>query len=175
MRAGGGKQKGSSFEREVCRDLSLWVSRQRSDDLFWRSAMSGGRATVRLKKGKKTAHQAGDICAVHPDGNILTDMFFIECKFYADLQAASLLFGGAGKIISFWQVCCQQAQAHGKLPMLILRQNRYPALIGLDKRGLGKMDGASADLVEGSVVWTKPVAIHLVPYNVFINSRCRLW
>jgi len=46
MRKGGGKAKGASFERDICRRLSLWVSAGKQEDVFWRSAMSGGRSTV---------------------------------------------------------------------------------------------------------------------------------
>ena len=49
MRKGGGKEKGSSFERLVCKRMSMWLSKGERDDLFWRSAMSGGRATVQLR------------------------------------------------------------------------------------------------------------------------------
>ena len=48
---GYGKQKGGEYERTVCKKLSLWVSNGTRDDIFWRSAMSGGRATLQRKKG----------------------------------------------------------------------------------------------------------------------------
>lgn len=137
MRPGGGKQKGNAFERQVCKDLSLWISNGKRDDLLWRSAISGGRATVRMKKGKNTAHQAGDICSVHPDGHKLTDKFFIECKAYRDLKAAALLFAGEGTIAKFWKICKEQAAQHGKLPMLILRQNQQPVVVVLTALGHG--------------------------------------
>ena len=36
--------KGSEFEREMCKCLSLWWTDSKRDDVFWRSAQSGGRA-----------------------------------------------------------------------------------------------------------------------------------
>lgn len=75
-----GKRKGSSFEREICRQLSLWWTDEKRDDIFWRSASSGGRATQRMKQGKFTAGACGDICAVDPKGNRLMKMFTIELK-----------------------------------------------------------------------------------------------
>lgn len=59
--------KGQNFERQICKELSLWLSKGQRDDLFWRTAGSGGRATTRQKKGKNTAGAAGDICSTDPD------------------------------------------------------------------------------------------------------------
>lgn len=75
-----GRGKGSQFERDICRDLSRWWSNDRRDDLFWRSAQSGGRATFRRKKGAPTQGHYGDICATSKDGEALLDMLTIELK-----------------------------------------------------------------------------------------------
>lgn len=74
--------KGSAFEREICRALTDWWTRDpESDVLFWRTAMSGGRATVRRKKGKKTTKShCGDIGALTDEGKPLTDLITFELK-----------------------------------------------------------------------------------------------
>jgi len=41
--------KGSSFEREICTILSKWWTNNERDDVFWRTAGSGARATTRSK------------------------------------------------------------------------------------------------------------------------------
>lgn len=74
------KGKGSAFEREVCKTLSLWWSGGVDDSLFWRTAMSGGRATVRAKKGKMTRAHCGDITAVDDAGSTLTKLITFELK-----------------------------------------------------------------------------------------------
>lgn len=73
-------KKGSEFERETCRLLSLWWSNGRHDDLFWRTATSGARATARAKKGKKTRSHAADICATDEVGLPLTRYVCLELK-----------------------------------------------------------------------------------------------
>jgi len=58
--------KGGAYEREVAKQLSLWWSQdwdEPTDELLWRSSMSGGRATVRSKQGKTTSGHYGDIIA----------------------------------------------------------------------------------------------------------------
>ena len=75
-----GQGKGSSFERELCKKLSLWWTDGDREDIFWRTAGSGARATVRSKQGKQTAGQHGDIAATDPDGKDFLSVVTIEMK-----------------------------------------------------------------------------------------------
>jgi hypothetical protein len=76
----GKSKKGGAFERETCGLLSLWWSHGKHDDLFWRTAGSGGRATVRMKRGKRTLGHAGDICATSKSGKRLLRVVTLELK-----------------------------------------------------------------------------------------------
>lgn len=127
MKPGGGKRKGASFERDTCKKLSLWVSGRKREDLFWRSAMSGGRATVAHKRGVKLNYQSGDICAVHPEGHVLTDFVYFECKHLKKFTLDSLVCGG-GALNKIWRETAKQAKQYGKIPVLIAQQNRWPTL-----------------------------------------------
>lgn len=73
-------KKGSNFERQICRQLSLWWSGGIRDDVFWRTSQSGGRATQRAKFGKDTYGSYGDVAAVDPVGTPLLKVFTIELK-----------------------------------------------------------------------------------------------
>jgi hypothetical protein len=134
-----GKQKGSQFERDVCKALSLWVTHGKRTDAFWRSAMSGGRATVH-KHGD--VRQAGDITAVAPEGHKLTDSHYIECKFYKDLNFDGLI-KGSGKLLDFWEKTLLQATRYQRIPVLIAKQNMLPTLLitddNFDQRNLRPM------------------------------------
>src|SRR5580700_5183475 len=123
MRAGGGKQKGAAHERYICVELSRWMSAGAHDDLFWRSAMSGGRSTVAAKGGRRLAAQAGDISCIHAKGSPLTDKYYIECKSYRDLNFVGLL-KRKGKLAEFWLETRKQAAHYSKLPLLIAKQNQ---------------------------------------------------
>lgn len=72
--------KGANFERDTCRQLSLWWTEGGRDDVFWRTAGSGARATSRGKAGRSTYGQYGDIQAVDPIGAPLLRMFTFELK-----------------------------------------------------------------------------------------------
>lgn len=135
MRKGGGKAKGSSFERQICKELSLWISGGEFADIFWRSAMSGGRSTVAMKKGTKLSAQAGDVSSIHSLGNEFIDRFMIEAKFYKTLNYESLI-KGKGNLLAFWQRATHDAKLHGKKPLLIAKQNHFPIVVCLSKAGI---------------------------------------
>lgn len=139
MRKGGGKAKGAQFEREVCVALSQWVSKGESDDVFWRSAMSGGRATVgRAKNSSLRSNQNGDISCISPLGFHFSKNFSVECKFYSDLNYSGLL-NGKGKLVEFWTKHKEESSKYKKHPMLVCRQNRMQTHVCFDSHGLRKL------------------------------------
>ena len=73
-------QKGSGFERWVCKTLSLWWTEGKDDSVFYRSHGSGARATARSRKGKDTPNSHGDILALDPLGQPLLDLLCFELK-----------------------------------------------------------------------------------------------
>ena len=140
MKQGSGKSKGGQFERDICKALSLWVSKGANVDLYWRSAMSGGRATV--KRGQ--VRQAGDITAVAPEGHALTEKFYVECKAYKMLTLDCLVTG-KGTLIDFWKIAVKEAKSHNKLPMLIFKRNHWPIVVILDNAGRVELGIAPAE------------------------------
>lgn len=130
------KQKGAAFEREICTRLSEWITRGAKADCFWRSAMSGGRATFGARtKGEHHSRQAGDICSVSPEGHVLTDQFYIELKHVKDLQIDRLL-ERTGALYRFWDIARIEAARYDKRPMLIAKQNNMPILLLLEEHGI---------------------------------------
>lgn len=142
MRKGGGKAKGASFERDVCRQLSLWVSGGTQEDVFWRSAMSGGRSTVAHAKGKRLAAQAGDISCIHPSGENFASKFLCECKNYSSLDYPGLLTN-KGHLAEFWGIVKIEASTYNKHPFMIAKQNRYPTTICLSHKGVFTIGAAA--------------------------------
>lgn len=127
--------KGSPFEREICRKLSTWWSEGTRDDIFWRSAASGGRATVRSKLGKSTFGQYGDITAVDPIGQPLTRAICIECKRgYSRFSFADAVDREFHHAPTAWEAFVAQAdssaRASGALAWaLIQRRDKRAALV----------------------------------------------
>lgn len=79
-----GSRKGTPFERKMCHWLDQWWAKGMNldpdDSYFWRTAGSGARATVRKKKGKKTASHDGDVTSVHPQSKWFSFLVTLELK-----------------------------------------------------------------------------------------------
>ncbi len=130
MRKGGGKSKGAAYERWVCEQLSLWITNGKRRDCLWRSAMSGGRATIQNRKGKKiNVRQAGDITSVSPEGHALTDNFYIECKHVKKLALDQFIVKNTGALAKFWKTAQHAARKYSRNPIIIARQNGWPDLV----------------------------------------------
>jgi hypothetical protein len=124
---GKGKRKGSGFEREVAKGLSLWISGGFDKDLLWRSNNSGARATM----GQVTGAHQGDIAVNKPDGvNIkeaieFVNKFYIECKFYKKLDFAAPVLNDSGNdnLSVWWKRIIGECKKYNKEPLLIVKRN----------------------------------------------------
>lgn len=131
----GGKNKGNSFERELCTKLSLWWSGGENDAIYWRTASSGGRATQRAKKNKKTNAHYGDICATDPIGQPLLDLAVIEAKRGYKEATIGCLVDRPRKInqqtFEGWIQQCMEAMdnAESFAWLLIVKRDRREAMI----------------------------------------------
>ena len=127
------KNKGSSFERKTAKDLSLWSSYNKDDDVFYRSQSSGARFTSRQKVNLTTENQHGDICASNDKGIWFTKIFFIECKHYTELNLWSLITKNkSGNIVKWWDKAVKESKSISKIPILIIKQNNKPTLLMTD-------------------------------------------
>lgn len=170
MRTGGGHAKGASWERALCVKLSLWITGGVKQDCLWRSAMSGGRATVARKRGK-LVRQAGDITAVSPEGHLLTDLYYIEAKHYGELAINSFFLGGKGTLWRFWLDTVEQAGHYERIPLLIARQNRLPTL------ALTELDGMTAcvGIDVGVPLWrSKQIGCDVWLLDTLLDTPCML-
>lgn len=131
----GKRGKGSSFEREISKALSLWWTKGKREDVFWRSTTSGARATVRGKKGRGTFGQYGDIQATDPIGQPLLDVCNIELKRgYSTQTIAHLLDSLPGSNPQAYELFIEQAKEDHKRSgshfwMLIVKRDRRVPLV----------------------------------------------
>lgn len=130
MKKGAGKQKGGEFERYISKILSLWWTQDLDkprDDIFWRTAGSGARATNRTKQKKKTAYEYGDITFIDPVGKPLIDTFLIECKkgYTKEVDILDLFHNKNSILFTWWSKALSEMEDAGrKNCILILGRNR---------------------------------------------------
>jgi hypothetical protein len=140
MRVGGGSQKGAAWEREACRRLSLWITKGERDDLLWRTAMSGGRATIQFRKGLINKSQVGDIGAIDAIGErLLLRHVVIECKFRRKVDLALGILRQRGLLWKWWAKACSEATTAARQPMMIVRENNTPTLLLITMEGAKRL------------------------------------
>lgn len=149
--------KGGQFERTVAKQLSLWHSRNKRDDIFWRTAGSGARATTRMKQGKGTANSAGDLGFIHPSGKAFIDLCIVEIKRgynrkktapSAQISILSLLDAPSRKkkptLFRWWDKSEQERKSHKrKYSLIIFRRDRHGACICMHKRTFNALEARS--------------------------------
>ena len=136
-----GKGKGPSFERNISKEMSLWMSNGTRDDLVWRTSGSGGRATMRRKSGKKTANACGDLKAEHTLAMPFFEKCTVELKIgYKDYSIQDLLDKPIrGKktlrtIEDFYLQATTDAKfAEIPIPIIIMKKDSRKALIVLPR------------------------------------------
>ena len=127
MRKGGGKHKGSGFERDMCRLLSSWWSSGETEEVFWR-ADSGGKA-----KTTKSMHLCGDLFQFNFDYPKLPCS--VEAKFHKDFDWEVLFEETVGSstqnIINWWKQCSEDAKRAKLIPAMIFKKNFRQAFVML--------------------------------------------
>ncbi|KKM17259.1 hypothetical protein LCGC14_1677600 [marine sediment metagenome] len=134
--------KGESFERDMCRFLSLWWTEGKHDDVFWRSRV---RATRRSPDAK---HQLGDIKSDSPEGEGLMKVFSIELKTGYSVgkkgktvknvpwDLLDLIDHRKGsealekkQIIKFWRQTVTDAEISERIPLLIFSRDYHQPVV----------------------------------------------
>lgn len=134
-------QKGGAFEREISKVLSWWLTKGERDDVFWRSAGSGAKATV---TGKVT--QAGDLCAVDSLGEPFLSMFIVECKRRRDFGMKGLFYGrDRSPVVIAWMKLLDECWKFDRLPFMVVREDAAPTMLLLDEDGVDLLQGGNRE------------------------------
>jgi hypothetical protein len=177
-------KKGPKYERRFCKDLSLWWTNGKRDDIFWRTASSGARATVRLKKGKRTADSYGDVKAEHELGKPLTKTTVFSLKRgytgkkgKQSLRWASLLdiIDGLGTakaipaITKWWEeLMTVQIDSRRKRGFLVFKRDRKRGLLGMAPSVFNEIEKANGEYRgQYILVKAKPAILILLPVDDF--------
>ena len=118
MKPGGGKAKGSAYEREIAKKISLFLTEGKNPDTVWRSSNSGGKATV-----TKSMIGCGDLQSISEESKKFFSIFSLELKNYKELNL--LDFQKENFILNkWWEQASTDAKRANKIPLLIIRISR---------------------------------------------------
>lgn len=123
--------KGSTWEREVAKTLTVWLTGTPKPYVWWRMPSSGAMATI----SEENKELSGDIMPMRPEGAFLTDKYSIECKVgYPSSSFHKHLKGVKNdEITDFWKQCNRDADLADKKPMLIYKKKMQNSLIGIEE------------------------------------------
>ncbi len=133
MKKGGGKRKGSAFERKVAGLLDKWWEVPKNT--FWRTVNSGGW------------QQPGDIAprigTADSTGKEIWWPFVVECKHYKSINLWEVIKQNKNGLIMKWwkQVTTDQHKFKEKIPirLLIFRENNLPVCVIFSENDLFKL------------------------------------
>lgn len=124
-----GKSKGSSYEREVAKVLTIWVNGIERPYCFWRSPSSGALQTI-----ADSMDASGDLIALRPEGKFMMDRFSVELKTgYPDSDFMKHFKDNKNNTIEdFWKQCVRDARKAKRWAMLIFKKKGYQSIIGIE-------------------------------------------
>ncbi len=121
------KSKGNAFEWVCGRMLSKWLTLGKDQSQLVPSRGSGGWK-------RRTVTHTGDLAAEGSDGEYFRNLFVVECKHRNQDLLWQLFTQTPGENIQgWWQKLTAEAAACDEYPMLIVRQNNRPILVGLPR------------------------------------------
>lgn len=129
MKPGGGKAKGSGYEREVAKFLSRWITGKEKELVFWRSPSSGALCTI-----SNVLETSGDLIAIKPEGEWFLKLFSVEIKTgYPHADFFQHFKDMKGDVIKeFWLQCQTDARKSKKYGMLIFKKKGLKPIVGID-------------------------------------------
>lgn len=135
---------GASFEREIAKKMSLWLTGGNDENCVWRSKSSGGRATYQRRRygEHNKVYDFGDLGPDDSKVFFFFDVFNCELKTgYARKTKKGMVKWDLLELIdsnqqlpmfyNFWEQCVTDSNESGREPMLIFRRNRMEPCIAI--------------------------------------------
>lgn len=150
--ANNSKSKGSSWERDISKFLTFWLTGQNKEYMFWRSPGSGGLGTI----SPINVGLHGDIIPLKPEADLICNKFCIECKNgYPDASIDFHLKSNKNDIIKdFWIQSTIAANSSNKQPMLIFKKKGFSSpWLGISEKVYKQLKSCINNLRYVSIKW----------------------
>ena len=135
--------KGKNYEREISKDMSLWLTNGKNKDAVWYTKGSGARATRRIRTNQKSKQfDHGDLAPDSSDVEYFFKTFSCELKtgYGKKGKKQTTLWSLLDLIDSkqdnpmfndFWAQTANDATESNREPILIFRRNRRQSCIAM--------------------------------------------
>jgi hypothetical protein len=129
------KKIGGSYEREIARLLSKWISGKDDPLICWRTAGSGSVATNDKKRGLSGITQDGDFQCLNSKYEHIFNLFFIDSKCYKECNPYFINEKNkkSNSILNQWKKVCGEAKngTKNKIPLMIvkIRDRKTPEFV----------------------------------------------
>ena len=127
MKPGYGSRKGSSFERKIAKELSLWWSDNKRNDLYWRT-----HSSVQLGTRSKKKNEYGDLMSIDDYGKEFTNKFHLELRHGICIKVQELVYPtkpSASNMSGFIKEGLTGAKESNRRPMWIFREQGRPTMV----------------------------------------------
>ena len=167
------QKKGKAFEKEISKELSLWWSIGKRDDIFYCTAGSGSRFTSRKKRGNDTANSCGDLSYTDSDGKPFMDRFSVELKNgYSDSLDLLSIIDSENKnhMLMEWVTKAKKEieEAGREQFLIIFKRDRKNKVVCIDSRFLEQLDNEFRPDKE-LLLYLPDMAISVIDYDVFFK------
>ena len=119
------KRKGNSYERDISKKLSKWITGSEDDLIVWRTSGSGSVSTIAKKKGKSAKALDGDFQYLGENQNEreLFNIFFFDSKCLGDvhLMAINPKNQKSNQLFNEWKKVFEDASTSNKIPVMFVK------------------------------------------------------
>lgn len=117
MKPGGGRGKGSAFERQIAKVFEKWARESGVKVHIKRTPLSGGWGN------KAEFSTQGDLVCSNKKFP-----FSVECKKQEKWYLEQILYNEKCKVFSWWDQCRRETSKK-KYPLLVFSKNHFPVLV----------------------------------------------
>jgi len=144
------KDIGTNFEREIAKEISLWLTNNQDNKIVWRTVTSGGWYTTENNKSNNLSipTQAGDLTVIDPTFSIFSDNLYIELKKRKSVSFWCIFNNEYGKdsLLGIWEDTVDKSKKLEKFPVLIIRQTHSKHILFITNEELkDKIDICNID------------------------------
>lgn len=117
------KKIGNTYEREIAKKISNWITGSNEELICWRTSGSGSVATIRKKKGLKGNNLSGDFQCLNLKYKKFFDLFFIDSKSLTkiNLMMTNKKNKKSNKLLNEWKEVVDNAISLNKIPIMLVK------------------------------------------------------